>query len=98
MHENHGLVSRVQGLVYRAQRRPLINKPPPFIRGLNIRIPIIVPIKGRGFINRVSGPRIKDLRFRLIRGGFLASTLVDAVRLHFISQAKEPCSLLLAKE
>ena len=29
--------------------RPMINKPPPF-KGLNIRIPIIIPIKGRGFL------------------------------------------------
>ena len=28
----------------------MINKPPPF-KGLNIRIPIIITIKGRGFIN-----------------------------------------------
>ena len=27
----------------------MINNPPPF-KGLNIRIPIIIPIKGRGFI------------------------------------------------
>ena len=32
----------------------MINKPPPF-KGLNIRIPIIIPIKGRGFINHGSG-------------------------------------------
>ena len=32
----------------------MINKPPPF-KGLNIRIPIIMPIKGRGFINQGSG-------------------------------------------
>ena len=32
----------------------MINKPPPF-KGLNIRIPIITPIKGRGFINQESG-------------------------------------------
>ena len=32
----------------------MINKPPPF-QGLSIRIPIIIPIKGRGFINRGSG-------------------------------------------
>ena len=28
----------------------MINKPPP-LKGLNIRIPIIIPIKGTGFIN-----------------------------------------------
>ena len=32
----------------------MINKPPPF-KGLKIRIPIIVPIRGRGFINQGSG-------------------------------------------
>ena len=32
----------------------MINKPPLFT-GFNIRIPIIIPIKGRGFINRGSG-------------------------------------------
>ena len=31
----------------------MINKPPPF-KGLNIKIPIIIPIKGRGFINKGS--------------------------------------------
>ena len=33
--------------------RPMINKPPPF-KGLDIRIPIIIPIKGREFINEGS--------------------------------------------
>ena len=32
----------------------MINKPPPF-KGLNIRIPIVTPIKGKGFINQGSG-------------------------------------------
>ena len=32
----------------------MINEPPVF-KGLNIRIPIIIPIKGRGFINQGSG-------------------------------------------
>ena len=32
----------------------MMNKPLPF-KGLNIRIPIIFPIKGRGFINYGSG-------------------------------------------
>ena len=31
----------------------MINKPPPF-KGLNIRIPIIVPVQGRGFVNQGS--------------------------------------------
>ena len=32
----------------------MINKPPPF-KGLNIGIPIIIPTKGRGYINQGSG-------------------------------------------
>ena len=32
----------------------MINKPPP-IKDLSIRIPIIIPIKGRGFINQGLG-------------------------------------------
>ena len=31
----------------------MINEPPPF-KGLNIRIPIMIPIKGRGCINQGS--------------------------------------------
>ena len=31
----------------------MINEPPPF-KGLTIRIPIIIPIQGRGFINQGS--------------------------------------------
>ena len=31
----------------------MINKPPPF-QGLNCRIPILIPIKGRGFLNQGS--------------------------------------------
>ena len=34
--------------------RPIINKPLPF-KGLNVRNPNIIPIKGRGFINQGSG-------------------------------------------
>ena len=34
----------------------MMNKPPPF-EGLNLRIPGIIPIKGRGFINQGSGVR-----------------------------------------
>ena len=34
----------------------MINKPPPF-KGLNIRIPIIFPNKGRGFIPKPQTPR-----------------------------------------
>ena len=33
--------------------RPMINKPPPF-KGRNIRIPIRIPIEGRGFIHQGS--------------------------------------------
>ena len=47
----------------------MINKPPPF-KGLNIRMPIIIPMKGRRFVNqgsalclRVEGP---ELRVRII--------------------------------
>ena len=32
----------------------MIDKPPPF-KGLDIKITIIIPIKGRGFINLGSG-------------------------------------------
>ena len=32
----------------------MITNPPPF-KGLNIRIPIIIPIKGKGIINQGSG-------------------------------------------
>ena len=39
----------------------MINKHPPF-KGLNIRIPIIIiPIKGRGFINQGSGLMAKRI-------------------------------------
>ena len=38
----------------------MINKPPPF-KGLHIRIPTIIPIKGRGFINQGSGLDGKDV-------------------------------------
>ena len=34
----------------------MINRPPPF-KGLNIGISIMIPIKGRGFINPGSGLR-----------------------------------------
>ena len=32
------------------EHRPLLNKPPPF-NGLSIKIPIIIPINGTGFLN-----------------------------------------------
>ena len=38
----------------------MINKPRPF-KVLNIRIPIIIPIKGRGFINQGSGLSCREL-------------------------------------
>ena len=38
----------------------MINRPPPF-RGLNFGIPIIIPIKGRGFINDGSTLNRKSL-------------------------------------
>ena len=40
----------------------MIHKPPPF-KGLNIRIPIIIPIKGREFVNHGSGLASPDLRY-----------------------------------
>ena len=42
----------IQGLGF--SRLAMIDKPPPF-KGLDIKIPIIIPIKGRGFINLGSG-------------------------------------------
>ena len=41
----------------------MINKPPRF-KGLNIRIPIITPIKGRRLINYGSGLGLRDLGFK----------------------------------
>ena len=32
----------------------MINEPPPF-QGRNIRIPIVIPMKGKGFLNQGSG-------------------------------------------
>ena len=49
----------------------MINKPPPF-KGRNIRIPIIMPTKGRGFINHGSGLSKQDPRFH-----FCAARLVE---------------------
>ena len=46
---NHGL-----GVSGDNKSRPMINKPPPF-KGLDIRIPTILPIAGRGFMNQGSG-------------------------------------------
>ena len=49
--------------------RPVINKAPPF-EGLNIRIPIIIPIKGTGSIIQGStlGPLDLGIAFWVIRG------------------------------
>ena len=46
--------------------RPMIDKPPPF-KGLNIRISMIVPIDGRGFINQRSGLELQHdgLRYQV---------------------------------
>ena len=38
----------------------MIDTPPPF-KGRNIRIPIIIPIKGRGFVIQGSGLRVRGL-------------------------------------
>ena len=40
-------------MMCRVSCRPMINKPPP-LRGLNIGIPTIIPIKGTEFINQGS--------------------------------------------
>ena len=48
----------------------MIIKPPPF-KGLNIRIPIVTRIKGKGFINEGSGLlRFVPWLFRSPRSGF----------------------------
>ena len=49
-----GLPMTQVACTFGGQCRPMINKPPPF-KGLNIRIPILIPIKGRGFLNQGSG-------------------------------------------
>ena len=41
----------------------MINKPPPF-KDLNIRIPIIIPTNGRGFINQGSGLAANPVKAR----------------------------------
>ena len=40
----------------------MINEPPPF-KDLDIRIPVIIPIQGRGFMNQGSTLRIQGLGF-----------------------------------
>ena len=42
----------------------MLNQPPPF-KGPNNRIPIIIPIQGRGFINHGSGLAL-GLGFRVL--------------------------------
>ena len=42
----------------------MINEPPP-LKGLNIRIPIISPIKGRGFANQGSTLGFRGLGLKL---------------------------------
>ena len=49
-HQNSGDVLKLRESPERVQCRPVINKPPPS-KGLNIRIPIVIPIKGSGLIN-----------------------------------------------
>ena len=41
----------------------MINKPPPF-KGFDIRIPIIIPIHGKGFINKGSTLGVEAEEFR----------------------------------
>ena len=41
----------------------MINKPPPF-KGLNMRIPVVIPIKGRVFLNQGSGVWVITVHFR----------------------------------
>ena len=45
----------IQGLGFRVSCRPLITKPPPF-KGLEIRIPILIPIHEKGAMNYESKP------------------------------------------
>ena len=44
----------------------MIDEPPPF-KDLNIRIPIIIPIKGMGFINHGSGLVFRHLGLGSLR-------------------------------
>ena len=46
---------------------PLIHKPPPF-KDLNIRIPIMIPIKSRGLINQKSTLAVAVAWLRMNRG------------------------------
>ena len=49
----------------------MTNEPPPS-KGLNIRIPFIIPIKERGFINQGSGSgfKVSAVEFRVHGFGF----------------------------
>ena len=49
----NGKENGIYYLGFRVKCRPMINKPPPF-KGLKKRVPIIIPIRGRGFINQGS--------------------------------------------
>ena len=62
----------------RGGRRPRINKPPPFA-GLNIRIPIIIPITGWGLINYGS-----TLGFRVRARSWFAHQVTRVEGLGFI--------------
>ena len=42
----------------------MINNPPP-CKGLNSRIPIIIPVKGRGFINHGFGLGLRPRRLKV---------------------------------
>ena len=57
----------------------MINKPTPF-KGLNVRIPIIIPIEGRGFISQGSGLG-EDPSLLEIRDDFVYWLYVDVVPL-----------------
>ena len=50
---DNGKENGIYYLGFRVKCRPMINKPPPF-KGLNITIPMIIAVKGRGFIDRGS--------------------------------------------
>ena len=81
----------------------MINKPTPF-KGLNIRIPIIIPIMERGFINHgptlcpsfpgpMPGKSRKSLGFRRSRVGLLACLLMltgDATMFDLLSRLWQP--------
>ena len=62
----------------------MINKPPPF-KGLNIRIPITTPIKGRGFINQGSGLGLRIWGLgRFVRKGGMSKYLATSMLFRLI--------------